>query len=408
MNVVIYARFSSHSQNEQSIEGQMKTCHEFAQRNGYQVIDEYIDRALTGTNDNRPEFQKMIEDSHKKQFKGIIVYQLDRFARNRYDSAVYKAKLKKNGVRVYSARENISEDASGVLMEGILESMAEYYSTELSQKIKRGMELNAQKGLCTGGNIALGYKVDENKRFVIDELTSPTVLKVFEMYSSGHKISEIIDHLNSQGIMTSRGVQFNKNSISKMLRNKRYIGIYTFKGVEVSNSIPRIIEDDLFFEVQEKLTMNKKSPGRARAKNEYLLTTKLFCGKCNAMMTGISGTSMTGKKHQYYVCNNAKVKKCDKHSIKKEFIENEVIDQCRALLTDANIDLISREVVKLIDKEEKENSVLKSLNRQLNDNQKAMDNLLRAIENGQAVDLITERLQDKKFEREKLQRQDRT
>ncbi|MDO9592768.1 MAG: zinc ribbon domain-containing protein, partial [Erysipelotrichaceae bacterium] len=176
-------------------------------------------------------------------------------------------------------------------------------------------------------------------------------------------------------------------------------------GVEVSNSIPRIIEDDLFLEVQEKLTMNKKSPGRARAKNEYLLTTKLFCGNCGAMMTGISGTSMTGKKHQYYVCNNAKVKKCDKHSIKKEFIENEVIDQCRMLLTDRNIDLISREVVKLVDKEEKENSVLKTLNRQLNENQKAMDNLLRAIENGQAVDLITERLQDKKYERENLHRQ---
>lgn len=167
-NIVIYARFSSHNQNEQSIEGQLNACHEFAKRNGYTVIHEYIDRAISGTTDKRPEFLKMVEDSAKKQFKYIIVYQLDRFARNRYDSATYKAKLKKNGVRVLSARENITDDASGILIEGVLESMAEYYSAELSQKIKRGMELNASKCLSTGGNVALGFCVDRGRRFQID------------------------------------------------------------------------------------------------------------------------------------------------------------------------------------------------------------------------------------------------
>ena len=108
MNVVIYARFSSHSQTEQSIEGQLKECYAYAQRNDYMVVGEYIDRALSGTTDHRPEFQKMIADSSKKTFQGVLVYQLDRFARNRYDSATYKSKLKKNGVRVLSARENIS------------------------------------------------------------------------------------------------------------------------------------------------------------------------------------------------------------------------------------------------------------------------------------------------------------
>ena len=157
MNVVIYARFSSHTQNEQSIEGQLRTCYEYAERNGYCVIGEYIDRAVSGTAaDNRPEFQRMIADSAKRQFQGVLLYQLDRFARNRYDSATYKAKLKKNGVRVLSARENISDDASGVLMEAVLEGMAEYYSVELAQKIKRGMDINAEKCLSTGGNLALG------------------------------------------------------------------------------------------------------------------------------------------------------------------------------------------------------------------------------------------------------------
>ena len=154
MNVVIYARFSSHSQTEQSIEGQLKVCYEYAESNHYTVVGEYIDRAISGTTDNRAEFQRMISDSDKHTFEGVLVYQLDRFARNRYDSAINKAKLKKNGVRVLSAKENIADDASGILVEGVLESMAEYYSVELSQKIHRGMAINAEKCLSNGSNPA--------------------------------------------------------------------------------------------------------------------------------------------------------------------------------------------------------------------------------------------------------------
>lgn len=233
MNIVIYARFSSHAQNEQSIEGQLKYCYEFAQKNGYTVIGEYIDRALSGTTDNRPEFQKMIDNSSKKHFEAILVYQLDRFARNRYDSAIYKSKLKKNNVRVLSARENISDDASGILVEGLLESMAEYYSVELSQKVRRGMDINAQKCLCTGGNIALGYRVDSEKRFQIDDDTAPIVVKIFDMYASGKTVTQINAHLNEMQIRTSRAGAFNKNSLRKILTNKRYIGIYTYKGTEI-------------------------------------------------------------------------------------------------------------------------------------------------------------------------------
>ena len=132
MKVVIYARFSSHSQTEQSIEGQLKVCYEYARAHDYTVIGEYIDRAQSAKTSDRIEFQKMIADSDNKTFEGVLVYQLDRFARNRIDSAIYKSRLKKNGIKVISAKENISEDASGILMEGVLESMAEYYSAESS------------------------------------------------------------------------------------------------------------------------------------------------------------------------------------------------------------------------------------------------------------------------------------
>ena len=303
MNAVIYARFSSHNQTEQSIEGQLKTCYEFAQKNGYTIVGEYIDRAISGTTDARPDFLRMIEDSAKKGFQYVLVYQLDRFARNRYDSATYKAKLKKNGVRVLSARENITDDASGILVEGLLESMAEYYSAELAQKIRRGMAINAEKCLANGSNPGLGFKVAPDKHYIIDEETAPIVVRIFEEYAAGKTVTEICESLNNQGVRTSRGAMFNKNSLRKMLQNKRYIGYYLYKDIETPGGMPRIISDDLFYKVQEIMTKNRKAPARTKAKQEYLLTTKLFCGKCRDMMTGVKGTSHTGAAYYYYKCN---------------------------------------------------------------------------------------------------------
>ena len=200
MNIVIYARFSSHSQTEQSIEGQLKVCYEYAEQNHYTVVGEYIDRALTGTNDNRVEFQRMIADSDKHTFEAVLVYQLDRFARNRYDSAINKAKLKKNGVRVLSAKENITDDASGILVEGVLESMAEYYSAELSQKICRGMSINAEKCLCNGSNPGLGYRVNADRGFDVVEDEAAVVREIFERYAKGEMLTDENIDIIIQGI----------------------------------------------------------------------------------------------------------------------------------------------------------------------------------------------------------------
>jgi DNA invertase Pin-like site-specific DNA recombinase len=193
--------------------------------------------------EKRTEFQRMIADSAKRQFTAVIVYQFDRFARNRYDSATYKAKLKKNGVKVISARENISDDASGVLMEAVLEGMAEYYSVELSQKIKRGMSLNAEKCLAVGGMKILGYKIKE-KQFTIDSETAPIVKQIFQKYLSGFTMAQIIRYLNENSVKTSLGNEFNKNSIRRILTNKKYVGIYSFNGKETPDGVPRIIDDE--------------------------------------------------------------------------------------------------------------------------------------------------------------------
>lgn len=378
MNVVIYARYSSYSQTEQSIEGQIKVCTEYAKQHNYKIIDTYIDRATSATTDNRPQFLKMIEDSSKKRFNGILVYQLDRFSRNRYDSATYKNKLKKNNVKVFSAKENISDDASGILMESVLEGMAEYYSKELSQKVIRGMQINANKCLSTGGTIPLGFKI-QDKKYVIDNSTCHIVKKIYDMYLNGYTMVEIVNYLNSKNYKTVLGNKFSKNSLRGILSNKKYIGTYTYNGNEVPNGIPAIIDVNSFNEVQEILETNRHSPAHSKAKAEYLLTTKLFCGHCKEMMVGVSGTSKTKQVHYYYMCNGRKEKKCNKTNIKKDYIEDLVIKRTRQILTDDNIKEIANTIFEL-SKKEQEKNIIKDLEKALRDKEKQKDNLVDSLQ----------------------------
>jgi len=392
MNVVIYARYSSHNQNDQSVEGQIAECEKFCKRNNYNIIGTYIDRAKSGTKDDREQFQQMLKDSEKNTFNGIVVYQLDRFARNRYDSAINKSKLKKNNVRVMSARENINDDASGILMESVLEGMAEYFSVELGQKVKRGMKINAENCYYNGGTVPLGYRVIEvesdirdaqgrkvkKKKFAIDDDTSPIVQKIFKMYLEGYTMADIIRYLNSKDLKTAYGNMFNKNSIRAILTNKRYNGIYTYNNEDFKGGIPQIIDDLTFEMVQQKMGTNKKAPARARAKTDYLLTTKLFCGHCKEMMTGTSGTSKSGKLHTYYGCVGTRKKICNKKNVQKDYIENLVIEKARELLTDDAIDKISQGVVDIANKE-KEKSNIKRLKKAIKENERQKENLFNSL-----------------------------
>ena len=135
MTAVIYARYSSDSQREASIEGQLRDCKDYAEKNGITVVGTYIDRAYSAKTDDRPDFQRMIKDSAKKIFDVVLVWKLDRFARNRYDSARYKIQLKKNGVKLMSATEIISEGPEGIILESVLEGYAEYYSADLAENV---------------------------------------------------------------------------------------------------------------------------------------------------------------------------------------------------------------------------------------------------------------------------------
>ncbi len=409
-NAVIYARFSSHAQNEQSIEGQLAECYNFAQRNDLRITHEYIDRALTGTTDKRPEFLQMIEDSKRKGFQYVLVYQLDRFARNRYDSATYKAKLKKNGVRVLSAKENITDDASGILIEGVLESMAEYYSAELSQKIKRGIAISASKCKFFGGSVPLGYKVNEQKDFIIDEDTAPIVRKLFEMFVAGYNYADLIRYLNERGIPTSTGGKWNKSSFHRIFSNRRYLGKYIFHGEEIDGGIPQLIDDELFADVQKVLAKYAAAPSRGKAKVEYLLSEKLLCGKCGNKMTGISSTSKSKKIHHYYKCVGVTKSVCDKRTIRKQFIEDEIIaaivgngteQNPHGVLTDEFIDTIAAETYMLI-QAERNDSEIKRLESLVADNQKAINNLMQALMLGKIADTILAQIEKLESENKEL------
>ena len=388
LNAVIYARYSSDRQTEQSIEGQLRECYAFAKANDIAVIDTYIDRAISGKTDNRPAFQKMIEDSAKRQFQAVIVYRLDRFTRNRYDSAIYKARLKKNGVKVLSAMENLNGSPESIIMESLLEGMAEYYSVELSQKITRGMRENALKGKALGGQRVLGYKVNSDCYFEIDETTAPVVVDIFKLYSSGKTVKEICDILNARGVKTARGGAFNKNSLHTILTNKKYIGIYKTKYGEIVGGIPAIIDKELFEMVALRMEQNKKAPARVKAEINYLLSTKLFCGKCRSAMVGESGTSKTGKKYYYYACVKKKREKaCDKSNVKKDWIEDLVIQRTVTdILKDDVIENIADRLVELQKAEAAESGTMLYLENSLAEIQVSIKNIMTAIEKG----IITE------------------
>ena len=393
MTGVIYARYSSDNQREESIEGQLRECKEFAAKNGIEIVDTYIDRALSAKTDNRPDFQRMIKDSSKELFDTIIVWKLDRFARNRYDSAHYKAILRKNGVKVVSATEIISDTAEGILLESLLEGMAEYYSVDLAEKITRGLTENALKCKFNGGTVPLGYTIDANQYYQIDPLTAPAVLLAFTAYSEGSTMKEIVDLLNIKGFRTSRGCKITINTVTRMLHNRRYVGEYIYNNIVQPGGIPAIIPQDLFDRVQDRMKLNKKAAAKHKAEDEYLLTTKLFCGKCNCLMVGESGTSHVNKRvHRYYKCVSVKNHKgCDKKTVRKDWIENATIAFIQKIVFDD--DLISMLCETTLKVQNQENTTLPILKKQYNDTLKSIDNLLNAIQQGILTPSTKERME---------------
>ena len=402
MTAVIYARYSSDNQREESIEGQIRECTAYAEKNGITVVKHYIDRALSAKTDNRPDFQQMIKDSEKRLFDIVLVWKLDRFARNRYDSAHYEYQLERNHVKLVSATEPISDSPAGIMVKSMLTGMAEYYSAELSEKVVRGMTENVLKGKYNGGTIPIGFKVDEEKFFQVDPLKAPFVVEAFQRYNDGATMKELMNWLNDSGVTTNRNQKFTYNSVQKLLTNKRYIGENHFKDIVMPDSIPAIVDKDLFEEVQQKIKKNSRAPARHKAEDDYLLTTKLFCGMCGAMMFGECGTGRNKVVHHYYKCATAKrFKTCKKKTVRKEWLEDLVVAETMKLIQDdAVIDAIVAEVMEL---QNQENTTLPLLEKQMREVENGIENMLNAIQAGVLTNSTKLRLEKLEAQQKELE-----
>ena len=407
ITAVAYYRYSDGSkQTEQSIEGQRSACEAYAKNHGLCLVDEYVDRHISGTSDDRPNFQRLIRDSADGRFEAVVVYKTDRFARNRYDSAIYKAQLRKNGVSIFYAAESIPDGPEGIILESLLEGLAEYYSAELGQKIRRGMNESARKCQAMGGTPPFGLKI-ENHKYLPNPAEAPIVRKIFADYAAGITAAQIAEDLNAQGIPTRRGRKWNKNSFRIMLQSEKYIGVYESHGVRVEDAIPPIVDKETFARARARLQANQGAPSRSKAIIPYLLSGKVVCGECGSPFIGMSGNG-NGGFHQYYACKGHREKRCDMKSIRKNQLEDTVTQMTATFINDPKrIQQIIRGCMDVQEKDlaKAESSETQELRAAQKEARRKQNNIISAIENGTGAAVLTARLDQLSAEIQRLQYQ---
>ena len=395
---VCYYRYSSHAQNDLSIEQQQEQAHAYATAHGLKIIREYTDRAISGRTDDRPGFQLMLHEIGKIRPHAVILWKTDRLGRDRYTLALAKKTIRDAGAQIhYVAETNPTDAPESVLLEGLLESMAEFYSKQLRQNVTRGMRYNAEHCLFNGHKL-LGYAVDDTRHYIPDPATAPIVLRIFNDYADGRPMQDIANELNEAGIRTVLGRKFTVNSLRHILHNRAYIGEYRYSDVIVPDGMPRLISDDLFQRVQARFIQNKRTPrpqqNTADDSPRYWLTGKLFCGLCGEPLHGMSGTGKSGKRWYYYACNGKTRRKgCKLPNVKQDIIEAHVVWILRQLLDDtANLACISADIAHAYQSRDDSGAYLDSLRQQLKDAEKGITNLIRAMEAGAISETLTARL----------------
>ena len=394
MNLVAYARYSSDNQREESITAQLRAIHKWAEDNGHVIIREYIDEALSARTDKRPNFIQMIDDSKVENWDGVVVHKLDRFSRNRYNSAVYKKILKSTGKKLYSVLERLDDSPESIIMESLLEGMNEYYSVNLAREVKKGLKENALVCKHNGGTPPLGYGVDKDLHYFIIEKEAEAVKIIFEKFLEGYTYPQICNILSKKHYKTKTGKEFGYNSIHDILKNEKYTGVYIYgygsrakkRGqpseeiIKIEGGMPKIIEKDLFNSVQEKLKGRRFMGGTYQAKENYLLSGLIFCGKCGHKYVG----SAKSKTRIVYECSGKRTNSCNNSYIKKDYIEKITIDKLKSIFnSQENIKILAEKVNEKYDelykdtKNEKKETI-----QELNEVNKKIANINNAIING--------------------------
>lgn len=398
----VYARYSCERQNEQSIDGQIHVCQDFAERNDIKIVKTYIDKAMSGTNDNRKAFQRMLKDSDKKEWDYVLIYKLDRFSRNKYEMAIHRKHLKDNGIKILSAMENIPDSPEGILLESLLEGMNQYYSEELSQKTKRGMNETRLKGNFIGGIVNYGYSLkpvysDVNgkqvvtaQKVIINEQEAPIVREIFEEYANGKLPVDIARALCGRGIKR-RSNQFQAQSVYHILRQEKYTGVYRIHGMTFDNIYPAIVPHEVFEVVKTRIEANQYGKHPTSDVN-YLLKGKIYCGYCGRRMTSFTGTSKSGIVSRYYKCH--KISPCKQSkTIRKEPLEQAISSALKnSLSSEENFSYLLDKIIGLNNDTLHNNTELKITEKELSAVEKSLSNLLNAIEAGMLTETTKERL----------------
>ena len=417
---VVYARFSSDNQRDESIDAQLRAINEYADKNNIKIVNQFIDRAKSATSDKRPEFQNMIKfcEADTTGISMVIVHKLDRFSRDKYDSAMYKQKLKVKGIRVVSVLENLDNSPESLILESVIEGMAQYYSANLAREVAKGQRENGLRAMHNGGDAPLGYDVTNDKRYAINKEEAQAVKIIFDMYVNGYSYSNIIDKLNDLGYKTKRGNKFGKNSLHGILSNEKYTGVYVFnktqrKGIngkrnghkqksedeiiKVEGGMPQIIGKDIFIQAQEMMQKRKKAPGSHKAITLYLLTGIIKCGERGHAMQGNKRKDKYGNDYISYRCGCRKQKRdCKNKEIKREYLEEFVLTELEEhVLNDNAIPALSKELNERLKTKSNDNhEMLNNLRNKLDKVNKEIENILTAIMSGIMNSMLKDKLDE--------------
>lgn len=410
MKAVAYARYSTDKQREESVAAQLRAIYTYAQKNNIQVVGDYIDEANSATDDDRENFQRMMRELPETKPNLVLVHKLDRFARNRYDSAIYKRELQRVGARLLAVDQPIDDTPEGVILESLLEGMAEYYSKNLAREVMKGMKENAYDARFNGGWVPLGYDIDQDKHYIINKREAVIIRLIFDMKLRGSTHGEIIDELNQRGYTTKRGRPFGKNSLYEILRNEKYCGTYVFNKtpkkiagkrnnrvkkpkdeiIRIENAIPAIVTQEEWFQVQEIMD-SQKHTSKSKSDTVYMLTGVLKCGECGGAVTGYSSSKYRkGEKitTNYYVCTRAKKKECsNRKQYRKENLEEDVLaileqDIGNMKKMDSLIDDLWNEICLINSSRDEEKE---ELEKQLKAVEEKIDNITQAVKAGMDI-----------------------